>query len=139
MVSEEYLLKPENNRLTVHPILDNEIWNHHQKQEAAFWTAKEIDFSKDYYHFQKLNNNEQHFIKSILAFFAASDTIVNINLAERFTLEVQIREAIIAYQWQIMIENNWLDIDSKKAFSFLQKQDPYLLSMGIKEQRDLVC
>lgn len=105
MVSEEYLLKPENNRLTVHPILDNEIWNHHQKQEAAFWTAKEIDFSKDYYHFQKLNNNEQHFIKSILAFFAASDTIVNINLAERFTLEVQIREAIIAYQWQIMIEN----------------------------------
>jgi ribonucleoside-diphosphate reductase subunit M2 len=105
MYSNEYLLKPENNRLTVHPILDTQIWNHHQKQEAAFWTAKEIDFSKDYDDFQKLSRDEQHFIKSILAFFAASDTIVNINLAERFTLEVQIREAIIAYQWQIMIEN----------------------------------
>jgi len=105
MYSNEYLLKPENNRLTVHPILDTQIWNHHQKQEAAFWTAKEIDFSKDYDDFQKLSIDEQHFVKSILAFFAASDTIVNINLAERFTLEVQIREAIIAYQWQIMIEN----------------------------------
>jgi len=105
MYSNEYLLKPENNRLTVHPIIDTQIWNHHQKQEAAFWTAKEIDFSKDYDDFQKLSTNEKHFIKSILAFFAASDTIVNINLAERFTMEVQIREAIIAYQWQIMIEN----------------------------------
>jgi ribonucleotide reductase beta subunit family protein with ferritin-like domain len=105
MDSGEYLLSPENNRLTVHPIVDTQIWNHHQKQEAAFWTAKEIDFSKDYDDFTKLNNQEQHFVKSILAFFAASDTIVNINLAERFTNEVQIREAIIAYQWQIMIEN----------------------------------
>lgn len=102
---KEYLLKKENNRLTIHPILDEEIWNHHQKQEAAFWTAKEIDFSKDFDDFNKLNIKEQHFIKSILAFFAASDTIVNINLAERFTQEIQIREAIVAYQWQIMIEN----------------------------------
>ena len=73
--------------------------------QAANWTAEEIDLSNDWDHYQTLNDGEQHFIKMILAFFAASDTIVNINLAERFTREVEIREAIIAYQFQIMIEN----------------------------------
>jgi ribonucleoside-diphosphate reductase subunit M2 len=72
---------------------------------ASFWTAEEIDFSRDYDDFLKLNNNEQHFIKMILSFFAASDTIVNINIGERFVQEVQIREAIIAYDFQKMIEN----------------------------------
>jgi ribonucleotide reductase beta subunit family protein with ferritin-like domain len=72
---------------------------------AAFWTAEEIDFSKDFNDYQKLTDNEQHFIKMVLAFFAASDTIVNINLGTRFTNEVQIREAIITYNYQMMIEN----------------------------------
>lgn len=104
-LKKEYLLNQENNRYTVYPIKDTEIWDAYKVMQAAFWTAEEIDLSKDWDHFQKLNEDEQHFIKMVLAFFAASDTIVNINLAERFTREVEIREAIIAYQFQIMIEN----------------------------------
>jgi len=101
----ETLLSPENNRMTVYPIKYPQIWDAYKKQVAAFWTAEEIDFSKDYDDFQKLNKNEQHFIKMILSFFAASDTIVNINLGERFIKEIQLREAIITYNFQMFIEN----------------------------------
>jgi ribonucleotide reductase beta subunit family protein with ferritin-like domain len=91
--------------MTVYPIKFPVIWDSYKKQLAAFWTAEEIDFSRDYDDFQKMNDNEQHFIKMILSFFAASDTIVNINLGQRFSQEVQIREAIIAYNYQMFIEN----------------------------------
>jgi ribonucleoside-diphosphate reductase beta chain len=101
----EYLLNPENNRLTVYPIKNESIWAAYKKQQAAFWTAEEIDFSKDYDHFIQLNSNEQHFIKMILAFFSSSDTIVNINLGERFSSDVKIREAIVTYDFQKMMEN----------------------------------
>ena len=101
----EPILDPKNNKMTVYPIKYPDIWNAYKKQMASFWTAEEIDFSRDYDDFLKLNNNEQHFIKMILSFFAASDTIVNINIGERFVQEVQIREAIIAYDFQKMIEN----------------------------------
>jgi ribonucleotide reductase beta subunit family protein with ferritin-like domain len=103
--TNEYLLNPENNRLTIYPIKNESIWSAYKKQQAAFWTAEEIDFSKDYDHFMKLNANEQHFIKMVLAFFSSSDTIVNINLGERFLNDVKIREAITAYTWQMMMEN----------------------------------
>ena len=102
---KEILLDEENNRLTVYPILYNNIWSAYKTQMAAFWTAEEIDFSNDYKDFNSLSENEKYFIKMVLAFFAASDTIVNINLGERFTKEVQIREAIIAYNFQMMMEN----------------------------------
>jgi len=101
----EYLLDKSHSRLTVHPIKEKDIWEFYKKSMASFWTAEEIDFSKDYDDFQKMDENAQHFIKMILAFFAASDTIVNINLAERFTREVQVLEVIISYQFQIMMEN----------------------------------
>ena len=101
----EYLLNPENNRLTIYPIKNEAIWKSYKKQQAAFWTAEEIDFSKDYDDFCNLNDNEQHFIKMILAFFSSSDTIVNINLSERFLQDIKIREAIVAYTWQMMMES----------------------------------
>jgi ribonucleotide reductase beta subunit family protein with ferritin-like domain len=103
----EEILDPKNNRMTVYPIDPKytDFWSKYKMQQAALWTAEEIDLSKDYEDFKKLSENEQHFVKMVLAFFAASDTIVNINLAERFTREVQIREAVIAYQYQIMMEN----------------------------------
>ena len=104
-MNNEPLLDEENNRLTVYPIKYEKIWTAYKTQMAAFWTAEEIDFSKDFNDYQKLTDNEQHFIKMVLAFFAASDTIVNINLGTRFTNEVQIREAIITYNYQMMIEN----------------------------------
>ena len=101
----EPLLNNENNRLTVYPIKYEKIWEMYKYQQAAFWTAEEIDFSNDYNDFEKLSNNEKHFIKMVLAFFAASDTIVNINLGERFIREVQIREAIVTYTYQMMMES----------------------------------
>lgn len=104
-MEQEILLNPENNRLTVYPLRYHDIWDLYKKQEAAFWAAEEIDFSQDSRDFSSLNENEQFFIKMILAFFAASDTIVNINLGERFVQEIQIREAIIAYNFQMMMEN----------------------------------
>ena len=103
--TDEFLLNSENNRLTVYPIKNESIWKAYKQQQACFWTAEEIDFSKDSEHFSRLNENEQHFIKMILAFFSSSDTIVNINLGERFSQEVKLREAIVAYGWQAMMEN----------------------------------
>ena len=127
---KEYLLNQENNRYTVYPIKDKEIWDAYKVMQAAFWTAEEIDLSNDWDHYQKLNENEQHFIKMVLAFFAASDTIVNINLAERFTREVEIREAIIAYQFQIMIENVHSEVYSLQIDNIIRdtKEKPKLLN-----------
>lgn len=93
------------NRLTVYPIKHPKIWESYKYQQAAIWNAEEIDFQEDYDDFMSLTENEQKFIKYILAFFASSDIIVNINLAERFSREVNIIEATIAYQFQIMMEN----------------------------------
>ena len=101
----EPLLDPSNNRLTIYPIKFQDIWMSYKEMQAANWTAEEVDFTEDYSHYIKLNENEQHFIKMILSFFAASDTIVNMNLEENFTREVQIREAIVTYEFQTAIEN----------------------------------
>jgi len=78
----DYMLDPSHSRLTVFPIQELDIWEMYKKMQAAFWTAEEIDFSKDYDDFKKLSSNSQHFIKMVLAFFAASDTIVNMNLGK---------------------------------------------------------
>ena len=101
----EPLLDPENNRLTIYPIKFKNIWQKYKEMQAANWTAEEVDFSMDSTHYNTLTLDEQYFIKMILSFFAASDTIVNMNLAENFTREVQIREAIVAYEFQTAIEN----------------------------------
>ena len=103
--SSEPLLAEENSRLTVYPLKHQSIWEMYKKQQAAFWTVEEVDMSKDYDHFKEFKPEEQHFIKHILAFFAASDAIVNINLLERFTKDVKIPEAQIAYTYQAMMEN----------------------------------
>lgn len=119
----EYLLNPENNRLTIYPIKNELIWKSYKVQQAAFWTAEEIDFSKDYDHFIKMSQNEQHFIKMILAFFSSSDTIVNINLGERFLNDVMIREAITAYTWQMMIENIHSETYSLQIDNIIREPD----------------
>lgn len=122
-MSQEYLLDKKNKRLTVHPLHELEVWKAYKTMKAAFWTAEEIDFSKDYDDFQKLSQDAQHFIKMILSFFAASDTIVNINLAERFTNEVQIMEVIIAYQFQIMMENIHAETYSLQIDNIIRDKD----------------
>lgn len=102
---DEYLTNPENNRLTVYPIKNPSIWESYKKQQASFWTAEEVDLSKDEDDFKRLSSNEQYFIKHVLAFFSSSDTIVNINIGERFSKDVKIREAIVCYNYQMMMEN----------------------------------
>jgi ribonucleotide reductase beta subunit family protein with ferritin-like domain len=123
IMSKEYLLNPENNRLTVYPIKNKDIWEAYKTQQAAFWTAEELDFSKDYTDFQKLSHNEQHFIKMILAFFSSSDTIVNINLSERFLNDVKIREATVAYTFQMMMESIHSEVYSLQIDNIIKDTD----------------
>ena len=104
-MSNEYLLNPENKRYTVHPIKEPEIFSMYKTAMAAFWTPEEIDFSNDYDDFLKLSDDGKYFIKMILAFFAASDGLVNENLMDRFTNEVQVMEALMFYNFQVMMEN----------------------------------
>jgi ribonucleoside-diphosphate reductase beta chain len=102
---EEPLLKENPNRFVLFPIKEHDIWQFYKKAEASFWTAEEIDLSSDQADWEKLSDNERHFIKHVLAFFAASDGIVNENLAEQFVNEVQATEAKFFYGFQIAIEN----------------------------------
>ena len=101
----ELLLQPEHNRFVTFPIKFNSTWKMYKKAVACFWTPEEIDFSKDMNDWEKLNDNEKHFIKYILGFFAASDGIVNLNIMDRFLQEVELMEARYCYIFQMMIEN----------------------------------
>ncbi|KAH7916209.1 ribonucleotide reductase small subunit [Hygrophoropsis aurantiaca] len=102
----EPLLAPSQHRFVLFPIQHHEIWSMYKKAQASFWTAEEMDLSSDILDWNtRLTDNERFFISHILAFFAASDGIVNENLVERFSNEVQIAEARCFYGYQIMIEN----------------------------------
>ena len=102
----EPLLTEDPNRFVLFPIKHNDIWQYYKKAEASFWTAEEIDLSQDINDWEnRLNDGEKHFISHVLAFFAASDGIVNENLAVNFLSEVQYAEAKCFYGFQIMMEN----------------------------------
>jgi len=103
--AEEPILKENKNRFVLFPIQHNDIWQMYKQEEASFWTAEEIDLSQDLTDWDKLNDGERHFISHVLAFFAASDGIVNENLAQNFLEEVQYPEAKCFYGFQIMMEN----------------------------------
>ena len=102
---EEILLKENKDRFVILPINYPTIWEHYKRHEASFWTAEEIDLSSDLKDWANPNEGERHFISHILAFFAASDGIVNENLAINFMNEVQLPEARFFYGFQIMMEN----------------------------------
>lgn len=101
----EILLQENKRRFVLLPIQHKAIWEMYKKAEASFWTAEEIDLSQDLVDWAKLNDKEKHFVSHVLAFFAASDGIVNENLAMRFSNEVQLPEARCFYGFQIAIEN----------------------------------
>ncbi|MAZ27808.1 MAG: ribonucleoside-diphosphate reductase [Cytophagaceae bacterium] len=106
MSEVEPILQENKDRFVIFPIQHADIWEWYKKSEASFWTAEEIDLHQDLTDWNnKLNEDEQYFIKHILAFFAASDGIVNENLAENFVSEVQYSEAKFFYGFQIMMEN----------------------------------
>ncbi|MBD3862807.1 MAG: ribonucleoside-diphosphate reductase beta chain [Olleya marilimosa] len=102
----EPILAENKDRFVIFPIQHHDLWEWYKKSEASFWTAEEIDLHQDLTDWKnKLNDDERYFIKHILAFFAASDGIVNENLAENFVNEVQYSEAKFFYGFQIMMEN----------------------------------
>ncbi|MES2587969.1 MAG: ribonucleotide-diphosphate reductase subunit beta [Bacteroidota bacterium] len=106
MANIEPILESNNSRFVLFPIQHDDIWSFYKRAQASIWTAEEIDLGSDLFDWEnKLNDNERHFIKHILAFFAASDGIVNENLAENFLSDVQYTEAKFFYGFQIAMEN----------------------------------
>jgi ribonucleoside-diphosphate reductase subunit M2 len=125
---EPFLIK-DTDRINLFPIKYDDIWQMYKKAVASFWTTEEVDLSKDMSHWMNLKPQERHFIKHVLAFFAASDGIVNENLVERFTDEVQVIEAKYFYKSQVAIENihsemysllidTYVESDEEKRFLF---------------------
>jgi ribonucleoside-diphosphate reductase beta chain len=105
IANEEPILVDNPNRFVLFPIEHDDIWQMYKDQQASIWTAEEIDLSQDMADWVKLSEDERYFVKHVLAFFAASDGIVNENLAENFLSEVQYTEAKFFYGFQIMMEN----------------------------------
>jgi ribonucleoside-diphosphate reductase beta chain len=101
----EKILMENPNRFVIFPIQHNDIWEYYKMHQAALWTAEEVDLTNDIRDWNNLSENEQYFVKNILSFFAASDGIVNENLAENFYREVQYPEAKFFYGFQLMMEN----------------------------------
>lgn len=127
----EPILRENPNRFVLFPIEHNDIWQFYKLQEACFWTAEEIDLSADLNDWShKLNDNERYFVKHVLAFFAASDGIVNENLAENFVAEVQYTEAKFFYGFQIMMENIHSETYSLLIDTYIQdkKEKEYLFN-----------
>ncbi len=104
-MNDEPILRENEDRFVIFPIKHHDIWDYYKKAEASFWTAEELDLSEDVEQYAKLSDGERHFVNNVLAFFAASDGIVNENLAENFVSEVQYAEAKFFYGFQIMMEN----------------------------------
>jgi ribonucleoside-diphosphate reductase subunit M2 len=120
----EPILEPNPKRFVLFPIKYHETWEFYKKAEASFWTAEEVDLSKDMNDWEnKLNKDERYFIKHILAFFATADGIVNENLVERFCNEVQFPEARCFYGFQIMIENIHSEVYSLLIDTYIKDPD----------------
>ena len=104
-LNNEPILMRDDSRFVIFPIKHQDIWELYKKHQETFWTAEEIDLAQDLTDWEKLNDGEKYFIKNVLAFFAASDGIVNANLAANFVNEVGYAEAMFYYGFQIMMEN----------------------------------
>lgn len=127
----EPILVENPGRFVLFPIEHNDIWEYYKMSQACIWTAEEIDLTQDMNDWeQKLNNDERHFIKHVLAFFAASDGIVNENLAENMVNSVQYTEAKFFYGFQIMMENVHSETYSLLIDSYIKdnKEKDYLLN-----------
>ncbi len=117
---EEPILKTNDGRFVLFPIEHNDIWEFYKKAEASFWTVEEVDLSQDLKDWESLNDGERYFISNVLAFFAASDGIVNENLSENFLNEVQYTEAKFFYGFQIAIENIHSEMYSLMIDSYIK-------------------
>lgn len=120
---EEPLLKKNLQRFVIFPIKYDNIWKMYKKAEASFWVAEEVDLSKDLNDWNKLKKEEKYFISHILAFFAASDGIVNENIIERLSQEIQIAEARSFYGFQIAMENIHSEMYSLLIDTYIKDSD----------------
>lgn len=116
----EPLLKDNPRRFVIFPIIYDDIWAMYKKQEASFWNVEEVNLKNDLDDWVKLTDEERHFVSHVLAFFAASDGIVNENLVERFSQEVQVTEARCFYGFQIMMENIHSEMYSLLIDTYIQ-------------------
>jgi ribonucleoside-diphosphate reductase beta chain len=114
---------PDESRFVLFPIKHRDIWDMYKKAEASFWTAEELELQQDVKDYEKLTDNEKHFIQQTLAFFAASDGIVNENLAVNFMAEVQWPEARCFYGFQIMMENIHSEVYSQLIETFVKDKE----------------
>merc|ERR1712079_51966 len=120
--NEEPLLSENPNRFVILPIQYNDIWQMYKKAQASFWTVEEVDLQWDLRDWDVLKSDEKHFISHVLAFFAASDGIVNENLVERFLQEIQIPEARCFYGFQIAIENIHSEMYSQLIATYIREK-----------------
>ena len=118
--SPDSILTPDENRFVMFPIKHDDIWQMYKRQVDCFWRAEEVDLSKDLNDWNKLNGDEQKFIKMVLAFFAASDGLVLENLAGRFMGDVQLSEARAFYGFQIAMENIHSEMYSLLIDTYIQ-------------------
>jgi ribonucleoside-diphosphate reductase subunit M2 len=118
----EPILRPDHFRFTLYPINPKfkSLWDLYLLQEASFWRANEVDLSKDLNDYNTLNEEEKHFINMVIAFFAASDGIVNFNLAENFSREIQVLEARVCYDYQKAMENIHSRVYSEMLFNIIK-------------------
>lgn len=124
MDCEEEILKESNFRFAIKPIDPKYqiIWDLYKKQHSSRWSAEEIDFSKDGFDFLNLDKNIQHFIKMILAFFAGADSIVNINIKEKF-FKITVKEIEVAYGFQLMMENIHGEVYADMLINIIQDKN----------------
>jgi ribonucleotide reductase beta subunit family protein with ferritin-like domain len=135
----EPILDTNPNRFVILPIHYNDIWKMYKDQMACFWTAEEIDLGQDMKDWVKLNEGEQHFIKHVLAFFAASDGIVLENLATRFMTEIQIPEARCFYGFQMAMENIHSETYSLLIDTYIQDKSEKAFLLGAIDNIDSVA
>ena len=121
--SDEPLLMENPSRFVLFPIQNHQIWEMYKKHVASFWTAEEIDLGSDLTDWEKLSKDEQHFVKTVLAFFAASDGIVLENITEKFCSEVQLPEARCFYGFQIAMENIHSETYSLLIDTYIKNQE----------------
>ncbi|KAJ3609059.1 hypothetical protein NHX12_023586 [Muraenolepis orangiensis] len=119
-VEDEPLLRANPRRFVLFPIQYPDIWMMYKQALASFWTVEEVDLSKDQVDWNRLKPGEKHFLGHVLAFFAASDGIVNENLVQRFSQEVQLPEARSFYGFQILIENVHSEMYSMLIHTYIQ-------------------
>ena len=119
----EPILEINPNRFVLYPIEHHDIWEFYKRAEASFWTAEELDFSQDLNDWENMSDGEKHFISHVLAFFAASDGIVNENLAQNFINQVQYTEAKFFYGFQIAIENIHSEVYSLLIDTYIKKPE----------------